>query len=95
MATSLQVTCIVKPDRTNRRERIQYIGGPNPNAATMWRLSEDDAIRGIENGTYAFYVNAGGQIAHVIVATHNGNKYLKTTADTTTKDNLLSLPECR
>jgi hypothetical protein len=29
-----------------------------------------------------------------LLATHNGRKYLKTTADSYRPDNLLSLPEC-
>jgi hypothetical protein len=31
---------------------------------------------------------------NVIVATHNGNKYIKTEADGIHPDNLLALPEC-
>jgi hypothetical protein len=33
-------------------------------------------------------------VAEVIIATHLGHKYLKTTADGVHPDNLLALPEC-
>ena len=88
MATRRQVTCINKSNRTSPEERIQNIGGSG------WKTSVDDAIRYIENGTYAYYVSVGGHSVDVIVATRNGRKYVKTTNDGDTPDNLLSLPEC-
>jgi len=58
-------------------------------------MSEEQAIAGIENKNYSFYVFAGGRKVDVIVAvSKHGNKYLKTTADGERPDNLLSLPEC-
>jgi hypothetical protein len=86
----LHVTCITKhPTHTDRHHRIQSIGGAG------WKHTESNAIANIENGTNSYYTTGGGLTAEVIVATHfSGKKYLKTTADTTTKDNLLSLPEC-
>jgi hypothetical protein len=86
-----QVTCINKRgSRYNANERIQNIG----NQREGWKLSENDAIRAIENYTDSFYTNVNGRVADVIVATHNGRKYLKTTADGYSPDNILSLPEC-
>ena len=87
MAT-LQVTCINKSDRYSRHERIRNIGGSG------WRHTQEQAIRNIETGINDYYTQGGGQRAKVIVATHDGHKYLKTDSDTTTRDNLLSLPEC-
>ena len=57
-------------------------------------LTLDDAIAGIERGQWAFYVSVGGNSVWVIIALHNGNKYLKTQADGIHPDNLLALPDC-
>jgi hypothetical protein len=85
----LQVKCITKRgNHYDPHERIQAIGGDG------WKKSEDEAIRDIENGTNSFYVSVSGRTVDVIVATHNGRKYLKTTADGYSPDNLLALPEC-
>lgn len=89
-----QVSCINKlPSHYDAHTRIQRIGGINHDNS-RWSLSEDDAIRDIKNGTYEFYVTANGRTVNVIVATHNGREYLKTTADGYSPDNLLVLPEC-
>lgn len=92
MADSFQVRCINKSDRYNPHERITHIGGFDSNQA--WRITEDEAILGIESGKWAFYTLVNGQRAEVIVAVHLGRKYLKTTADGLEPNNLLSLPEC-
>ena len=89
-----QVTCITKlGNHYSAHERISFIGGVNADNS-RWKLSEDEAIKSIENGKYEFYVSVNGRTVNVIVATHNGRKYLKTTADAYSPDNLLSLPEC-
>ncbi len=93
MAMRIQVQCIKKrPSHYDPHERIQGIGGVHANQ--RWYLPEDDAIKGIENGTYDFYVSVNGKEVGVIVATHNNRKYLKTTADGYAPNNLLNLPEC-
>ena len=93
MAQNVEISCINKSDRQNPYERIKDVGGKNPDG-TRWRISEDRAIQGIEEGKWAFYTSVGGTSVWVEIATRNGRKYLKTQADTTTKDNLLSLPDC-
>jgi hypothetical protein len=94
MAARHEVQCINKTDRKNPHERIQNIGGVNTDR-TRWKLSETDAIAGIESGKWSFYVSKGGHTVEVIVAVSRyGNKYLKTTTDGEQPDNLLSLPEC-
>jgi hypothetical protein len=90
---AIQVSCINKTPRNDPHLRIQNIGGINSDG-TRWKLSEDEAIAGIERGEWGFYVNAGGQRAEVIIATHEGHKYLKTTADGLHPNNLLALSEC-
>ena len=86
--TERQVTCINKSDRSNRHEKIQYIGG------TWGKDPEEKAIIYIEHNIYQYFVQVGGYKANVIIARHDGNKYQKTDRDATTVDNLLSLPEC-
>lgn len=93
MTDSHEIKCINKRDRQSRHERIHSVGGVNGNG-TRWKITEEEAIAGIESGKWSFYTRGGGEIANVIIANHLGRKYLKTDRDTTTKDNLLSLPEC-
>jgi Protein of unknown function (DUF3892) len=89
----IQISCINKTNRTDRWERISHVGGRNADG-TRWKMTEADAIAAMEAGTYRFYTHVDGKSAWVVIATHNGRKYLKTEADTSTKDNLLSLEEC-
>ena len=44
-----QMTCINKPDRENRHERITHIGNG------QWRLTFDNAIAMIDAGQHSFY----------------------------------------
>ena len=94
MASRHQITCIKKMELYNPNERITHIGGLNPNNK-KWQLTQEEAIKGIEDGKWEFYVRAGGHTVEVIVAVSRfGNKYLKTESDGDSPDNLLSLPQC-
>jgi hypothetical protein len=94
MASAHEVKCINKSNRYNPHERILCIGGFNPDGS-RWKLNEPDAIKGIEEGTWTFYVTQQGRTVNVIIArSAYGHKYLKTVADGVLPDNLLSLPEC-
>jgi hypothetical protein len=91
---AIEVLCINKSDRTNPHERITHIGGKNGDG-TRWKITQAEAITGIESRKWDFYVTRGGRTVRVIVATSRfGNKYIKTEADGEQPDNLLSLPEC-
>ncbi len=92
MATAHRVQCINKTHRQDPHERISHIGGID--GGTRWKLSQPEAIAGIEAGKWTFYVSEGGHTVDVIIATHKGHKYLKTRNDGLHPDNLLSLPEC-
>jgi hypothetical protein len=94
VATRVKVECVNKTNRTDPHERIHNIGGRNPDG-NRWRLAEAEAIAGIEEGKWSFYVERPiGHTVEVIIATRQSKKYLKTTADGQQPDNLLALPEC-
>lgn len=61
------------------------------------RLPKATAILNIEAGSESYYTFADGQSANVEVVqrcSRCASKYLRTDRDTTTKDNLLELPDC-
>lgn len=93
MAKRARIRCINKTDRMNPHERIRHVGGQN-NDGGRWKQTVDQTIREIESGEWEFFVSEAGRTVDVIVAKHNGHKYIKTTADGIQPDNLLSLPEC-
>lgn len=90
-----RVQALENCDRTNPHERITHIGGRNGDG-TAWKITQQEAITGVESSKWFFYVRRGGSMVNVIVSTSRfGNKYLKTENDGEHPDNLLSLPECR
>ena len=92
----LQVTCITKPYPPDPHTRIQALGGVNPLTRERWHYSGDDVIQFIVKGIHTFFIYREGITINVQVD-HRGplKLYLKTDADSTLIDNLLSLPRCR
>lgn len=86
-----QIRCINKNPRDDRHHSITHVGGYGTD---RWKITKEEAIGMIERREWSFYTLVNNHRADVIVATHLGRKYLKTTADRDTPDNLLSLPEC-
>jgi hypothetical protein len=83
-----QVTCINKQPRNNPHEGITHLGGAG------WKWTRQEVIDSIEAKTNTFYTLVGGKRANVEVINGPNGKYLRTRADGTLNDNLLSLPEC-
>lgn len=94
MASVHRITCINKQPRQDPYNAITHVGGVNHDN-TRWKLTQPNAIAGIENGKWEFYVEVNRDRVRVIVAiSRAGNKYLKTENDGDEPNNLLSLPEC-
>ncbi|MDB5289448.1 MAG: hypothetical protein JWL69_689 [Phycisphaerales bacterium] len=85
----MQIQCINKDPRQNTHEGITHVGGPG------WRLTRQQAIDAINNGSTTFYTLVAGRRAEVAVVQGTHAPYLRTHADGTWTDNLLALPECR
>ena len=64
---------------------------------SRWSLSVHDAIEGLLEGKWTFFIEFGGRdIMTVEVAKGpTGALYLKTAVDADTPDHLLFMPECR
>ena len=96
MAINVQVSCIRKRERQNPHERIEGVGGVH--VSQRWYMTEEDIIAELEKPRsirqWNFYTSVNGKSVWIVVAVHNGRKYLKTTADSYAPNNLLSLPEC-
>ncbi len=91
MAT-FQVTC---REKHSLYERIVSIGCVEVGTGLHRRFTEDEAINSIDKGTDSFFVERPvGHRVWVIVALHEGRRYIKTEADGEIPNNLLALPEC-
>ena len=84
----VQVKCIHKQPRTNPYDGITHLGGIG------WKWTRASVVNSIESGTNTFYTLSFGQRANIGVVDDPYGKYVRTYANNTWDDNLLSLPEC-
>ena len=89
----IRIECVARSDGRDPHERIHGVGGRNGDGM-RWRLTEAAVIARIEGGWDFFVERPVGHTIRVVVATRQGQKYLRTEADGEQPDNLLSLPEC-
>lgn len=63
---------------------------------SVWgRVSKSSAISHIENGTHSYYTWEESFKSHIhVVQKADGSKYLRSTADSNSKNNLDNLPDC-
>ncbi|PWN70164.1 DUF3892 domain-containing protein [Chryseobacterium phosphatilyticum] len=94
---AIRITCINKNNgyHENPDLAITHLGWIDDNGKTG-RNKRVEIYNWIKNEKGEAYVaDIYGNRARVITAeTNNGTQYLKTEADNSTKNNLLSLPEC-
>ena len=65
------------------------------NSGESWSpRGKADAISDIEAGTHRYYVQEAGDVAWVRVIDGPSGKYLRTTADSSSNNNLDNLPDC-
>ncbi|SCB55060.1 Protein of unknown function [Bradyrhizobium shewense] len=94
MAKRARIRYANKTDQKNPHERITHVGGVNPDGKP-WKRSIDQVVKDIESAEWEFYVEENGRRVGVVWTTHNGHKYIKTTADDIQPDNVLPLlAEC-
>ena len=66
MPDTHEVKCINKTHRQDPHEAISHIGGQSN--GTIWKITQQEAIDGIETGKWSFIVRRGGHSAKVVIA---------------------------
>ena len=78
---------VIKNVRKDRNGDIAHVG-----VKGQWDWTVAQVLSSIESRTNTFYVNCPQRADVFVAQTPAGRKFLKTTADTTTKNNLDNLP---
>jgi hypothetical protein len=88
-----QITCIIKPHPQSTHEHITHVGNPSES----WIMTTPQVIEKIDRKTDTFFVRDSrtNKVAYVgVVRIPGRNPYIRTYADGTWNDNLLSLNQC-
>jgi hypothetical protein len=90
---SNRITHIRKPNVNSSVDHITHVKGINGEGGAF-ELTVSEVIEYLRTGNYNFYVQVGTrQVTVTYQKSAAGNEYIKTEPDSTTKDNLLSLPQ--
>ena len=95
---AVRITCINKANgqHENPYVAISHLGWQEDGTGKTGRSTRDEMYEFVERQKGEAYVLAGAARARVIGAVSpRGTRYVKTVADSTERDNLLKLPECR
>lgn len=87
-----RITHIRKPNVYSTVEHITHVRCTTE--GKVFELTVPQVIEYLKKGNYRFYVQVGNrQVDVTYQRSAAGNEYIKTEPDSTTKDNLLSLPQ--
>ncbi len=89
---NLIITCINRTGNQEPEQCIRYVGGIYNDH--IWKHSVNDVIFHMEMTIHSYRIENGQELVDVVIANHNGCKYIKSRLDTTLPDRLLTLPEC-
>ncbi|MHB8837783.1 MAG: DUF3892 domain-containing protein [Gemmatimonadaceae bacterium] len=95
---SIRITCIKKANglHENPYVAISYLGWVEAGTNKTGSTSREEMYHWIRDKNGIAYVQAGEFRAQVVTAVSpKGTRYVKTVADSTARDNLLKLPECK
>ena len=95
---AIRIICINKANglHENPYVAISHLGWQNDSTGQSGRSTREEIYAWIKDQGGEAYVQAGNARAEVITAVSSrGTRYVKTRADSTERDNLLKLPECR
>ncbi len=88
-----RITCITKPNPHSPLEHITNVGGTRANG-TRFYITREECAGDIDRRRDSYYVQVGADTVMVETYTLHGQRFIKTKADRTQRDNLLSLPQC-
>lgn len=96
---AIRITCINKDNGYHENPNLAitdlgWINEETKKTGKHTRLQIYNWIKD-ENGKAYVTDSNNNEVKVIIAETNNGTKYLKTEADNSTKNNLLSLPECK
>ena len=90
----LEVTHILEAESDVPYRSVAAVGGTMAEGA-RWLVSQADAVRGVEEGRWSFYVcgRGGRKISLVVGCAEDGTRYLKGPKDPVDPVTLLLLPK--